>query len=625
MMKKIVYAMLIATLIVTSFTQPAFSQTVVENPKDIIITQPGLNYSTSAGKVSILGASDWDFPIYMNGQKLETTIHGFFAEYVSLTAGLNNFVFINNDKSKTVTINYKPSGSSGSSSPGAAPFSALKYLYVSGSTATYGIVKVNNATRAKDNLEGKDLMVPLAKGTTSKIIGEDKYFYMLSDYSFAYKSSFDVFDGAIPTNYITGISVKYNPDYNSAEVAFKMNVNALYDYSFDGNRLVLTFYGSQNAASIDLNDNKLVSKITPVTSSGYGSCAYEVLLDKGSITNGVYVEFLNGKMVLGFKKVPKVSDGNLNDVKIFVDAGHGGSDPGALGPMKTFGPAEKDINLEIAKATVRYLSSMGANIITTRMDDSNISLADRMEIVTENKPDISLSIHSNATAVSNNYDVAKGYRTYYTFELPVTGQEDAVSFISRRTAEIVGLSYSNKNKSNLAMARNLYCPSFIFEVGFMSNPDDYEWLLLEENQVAVGEAIGQATAEWFETLNKMAAYDANSIKIFVNGEKLAFDVEPFIESGRTLVPIRRIFEAFGAVVEWDEQTQTATVRKENDTISFTINNNMATINGVIVQMEVPARIVEGGRTVVPLRFLSEALGYLVDWDGTTQTIQINSN
>ena len=124
MMKKILYMMLITTLIVTSFTQFAFAQTVVENPKDIIITQPGLNYTTSAGKVSILGASDWDYPIYMNGQKVETTVHGFFAEYVSLAAGLNNFVFTNNGKSKTVAIIYKPGSSSGSSSSGTAFFDA---------------------------------------------------------------------------------------------------------------------------------------------------------------------------------------------------------------------------------------------------------------------------------------------------------------------------------------------------------------------------------------------------------------------------------------------------------------------------------------------------------------------
>jgi N-acetylmuramoyl-L-alanine amidase len=625
-MKKMVYIILITTLIVTSFTQPAFADTAVENPKDIIIAQPGLNYSTSSSEISILGASDWDYPIFMNGQKLLTTLHGFFAEYVSLTSGLNNFVFTNNGKSKTVAITYKPMNSSGSTSgdqPGTIAFDASRYLYLSGSTAIYGIVKVNNATRTKDNLEGNDLKIPLVKGTVTKIIGEDKYFYMLSDYSFAYKSSFDTFEGNVPANYITGISVRDNAFYNSSEVVFKMNENALCDYYFDGNRLVLTLYGSQNAAPIDLNDNKLVSRITPVTTNAYGACSYEILLDKGSITNGTYMEFSNGEMILGFKKIPKVTNGNLNNVKIFIDAGHGGSDPGAMGPMQTFGPSEKDINLEIAKVATSYLISKGANVIATRMDDSTVSLASRMAIVAENKPDISLSIHSNAVDVSNDYNAAKGYRTYYTFELPVTGQEDAVSFISRRVTEIIGIQNVAKRKSNLALTRNLFCPSMVFEVAFMSNPYDYEWLLLKENQQAVGVAIGQATVEWFEALNQMEAYDQNSIKVFVDGEKLAFDVEPFIESDRTLVPIRRIFEALGAEVTWDEQTQTVIVMKGNDNISFKINDNNAVINGENKTMEVAAKIVEGGRTVVPLRFLSEALGYAVEWDGLTKTIQIN--
>jgi len=187
----------------------------------------------------------------------------------------------------------------------------------------------------------------------------------------------------------------------------------------------------------------------------------------------------------------------------------------------------------------------------------------------------------------------------------------------------VGVPFAGKSKSNLAITRNQYCPSLVFEVAFMSNPDNYEWLLVQENQQAVGNAIGQATVEWFETLSAMAAYDQNSIKVFVNGEKLAFDVEPFIESGRTLVPIRRIFEAFGAEVTWNEQLQTVSVIKGNDNISFKINDNTAVINGESKTMEVAAKIVEGGRTVVPLRFLSEALGYTVEWDGATQTIRID--
>lgn len=619
-MRKSLVMMLITALMVTSFTQYASGETSFENPKGIIITQPGLNFTTGSTSVSILGASDWEYPLYMNGNKITTTNHGFFAQYVSLAIGVNKFVFTNNGTVETVTITRKQT--SGQEPGGNEPFDASRYLYLTGGTGIVGTVKVNNATRAKDNREGNQVMVPLAKGTKANIIGGDMYFYMLSDYSFVYKSSFDTVEGNVPLNYVTGISVNDNPAYNSAEISFTMNTNPLYDYTFDGNKLVLTLYGSQNAAPVSLNDNKLVSRITPVTTRVPGACSYEVLLDKGSLTNGVTVEFTGGKMILGFKKVPKVSNGDLSNVRIFLDAGHGGTDPGALGPLKTFGPMEKDFDLEIATYAHQYLTSRGATVITTRMDDSSVTLADRMAIVAKYKPDLSISIHSNATAVSNDYNKAKGYRTYYTYELPVTGSEDAVSFISRRVAEIVGVSFGSKNQSNLALSRNQFCPSLIFEVAFMSNPDDYEWLLTDGNQKKVGEAIGQATVEWFETLNTMEAYDQNSIKVFVQGEKIAFDVEPFIESGRTLVPIRRIFEALGATVTWNEGEQTATVMKDANQISFKINDNKAVINGINQTMEVPAKIALGGRTVVPLRFLTEALGYSVDWDGETQTIDI---
>lgn len=622
-MKKIIAIFVTAFMMVQPFAVYSHGATLVENPRDIVIAQPGLTFATGSGNVSILGASDWEYPLYMNGVKVETTEHGFFAEYVSLTPGANNFVFTNNDKTKNVTITYtppKPGTGTGGTTP--EPFDPARYLYLSGSTPIYGIVKVNNGTRAQDNLESSNVMAPIAKGTTAQIIGEDKFFYMLADYSFVYKSGMDVYEGKINQNYVTQIHVEDSTENRAAEVFFKMNVNALYNYTFDGNRLLLTLYGTQHLAPIQLNDNRMISKISPVTTSVPGACAYEISLDKGTLSNGVYLEFREGNLVVGFKKIPQVSSGSLAGVKIFLDAGHGGSDPGAMGPMKTFGPTEKDINAEIAAYTARYLRAKGASLVTSREGDTAISLADRVGMIVEHKPDLSLSIHSNSIAVTSNYDLAKGYRTYYTYALPVTGEEDAVSFISRRTAELTGLNYAGKNRSNLALSRTQYSPAMIFEVGFMSNPEDYEWLLKQDNQQAVGEAIGQATLEWFEKLNAMGAYDQAAIKVFVNGEKVAFDVEPFIESGRTLVPIRRIFEAMGAEVTWNEAEQTATVVKGDQTIRFKINDNRYYVNGTENIMDVTARIMEGGRTVVPLRVLSEALGYTVEWDGATQTIQI---
>jgi len=620
-MKKTLTILLIMVLLAGTFPTLAYGALTLENPKDIIIAQPGLEYTTGSSRVSILGASDWDHPITLNGRRLETTAHGFFAEYVNLAVGTNTFVLANNGKTKAVRITYKPPVSSGGSDN--QPFDASRYLYLQGSDPVYGVVKVNNGTRAWNNLEENQIMVPVAKGMKAQIIGEDKNFYMLSDWSFVYKSAMDKFSGEVAPNDVTAISVRDNPEFNSAEVALAMKVNALYDYSFDGNRLVLTLYGTRNLAPISLNDNHLVSKITPIVTTAKNACAYEILLDKGSITNGVYLEYREGEMILGFKRVPAVTGEGLSQVTIFLDAGHGGTDPGALGPLSTFGPMEKDINLSIASYAAEFLRGKGARLIETREDDSAVSLAARMGTVADFKPDLSLSIHANATAVSNDYSKAKGYRVYYTYGLPVTGEEDAVAFIGRRAAELMGLAYDGPRQSNLALGRNMFCPSMIFEVGFMSNPGDYEWLLEEKNRKTAGEAIGMATLEWFQQLSAMEAYDRDQIKVFVGLEKLAFDVEPFIEAGRTLVPMRRIFEALGASVLWNEQEQSVTVLKEEQKIVFKIGEKGYIINEIEKTMEVSAKIVEGGRTVVPLRVLSEALGYVVDWDGETRTIQIN--
>lgn len=113
--------------------------------------------------------------------------------------------------------------------------------------------------------------------------------------------------------------------------------------------------------------------------------------------------------------------------------------------------------------------------------------------------------------------------------------------------------------------------------------------------------------------------------VILDGHTLSFDVPPTIENGRTLVPLRAIFEALGTQIYWDAPTQTVMARKEsaNTVISLTIGNKYAYVNNNLVQLDVPAKIIKS-RTMVPLRFVSEALGAKVDWDGVTQTINITS-
>jgi len=116
----------------------------------------------------------------------------------------------------------------------------------------------------------------------------------------------------------------------------------------------------------------------------------------------------------------------------------------------------------------------------------------------------------------------------------------------------------------------------------------------------------------------------NVIKVIVDGKKLSFDQPPIIQNGRTLVPLRGIFEALDAAVQWDGKTQTGTAVKDQTIISLTIGNLTAYINDQAIQLDQPPMIING-RTLVPVRFVSEALGAKVEWDGTKNTVIINSN
>ena len=119
---------------------------------------------------------------------------------------------------------------------------------------------------------------------------------------------------------------------------------------------------------------------------------------------------------------------------------------------------------------------------------------------------------------------------------------------------------------------------------------------------------------------KVSEFD-KGIKIIYNNCYLSFENPPVIENDRTLIPMRFLFEQMGADVSWDETTNTATVSKASDVVSFSIDNLTATVNAQPKTMDVPARLIND-KTYIPLRFLSEELGYTVEWDEEANTVII---
>jgi len=122
--------------------------------------------------------------------------------------------------------------------------------------------------------------------------------------------------------------------------------------------------------------------------------------------------------------------------------------------------------------------------------------------------------------------------------------------------------------------------------------------------------------------NEKPSQTKNLISIVVDGNSLIFDVPPVIENDRILVPVRAIFEALEAHVDWDEATQTVTATKPGTEIKLIIGGG-AYKNGTPVILAVPAKLING-RTMVPLRFIGESFGGQVLWDDPAQTATIIS-
>lgn len=109
------------------------------------------------------------------------------------------------------------------------------------------------------------------------------------------------------------------------------------------------------------------------------------------------------------------------------------------------------------------------------------------------------------------------------------------------------------------------------------------------------------------------------VTVSYNSELVGFDQKPIIENGRTLVPLRAIFEKIGATVEWNGDTQTVTAIKDDVSISLTIDNTTAYKNGQTITLDVPAKIING-RTLVPVRFVADCFGVDVQWNGDIQRV-----
>lgn len=125
------------------------------------------------------------------------------------------------------------------------------------------------------------------------------------------------------------------------------------------------------------------------------------------------------------------------------------------------------------------------------------------------------------------------------------------------------------------------------------------------------------------------ALENDEISVLVGGSKLEFDVQPQIIDGRTMVPMRKIFEALGANVQWVGEANLIIATKGLNIMAMEIGKNTFSVTNIATQetknieLDVSPVIIDS-RTLVPVRAISEALNMKVDWDNETRTVLIEN-
>ncbi|MCL2077305.1 MAG: N-acetylmuramoyl-L-alanine amidase [Oscillospiraceae bacterium] len=442
-----------------------------QNAGLLIITQPGENGRvTSSANISILGASDPDFPLYINGEEVKTTLNGFFTLYAELESGKNVFIFTNGENEETITVIQEP------------PEPYLPPVTIYFEVPIYGAVENDNISRFADFDDDLKMRTPLARGTIVKIIAERGEFYVIEDETCIFKKDVYMLDRAVPE--ITVTEGRTQKTDNGVSVLFNVSDNPLYSLELEGEKALLSLYANDQTDSwtgLYSFDDGYIKQIKKTAS--YELSIYSFTFEKPPV--GYAVGFYDGVMEVEFRYAAT----SLSEAAVLLDAGHGGTDPGALGPPGEFGPMEKDFNLYVAGVARDYLEQLGVEVTFIREYDEYINIMERIAHFDRgNRFDISVCVHTNSMPLSSDFSSDDGPLMFYTLDLSEKAADDMIRLIASET----GNHYRAPKRQNFAMARYTAAPSMLFEMGFMCNPEDYERLLETGYLDLMGEALGKS-------------------------------------------------------------------------------------------------------------------------------------
>jgi uncharacterized lipoprotein YddW (UPF0748 family)/N-acetylmuramoyl-L-alanine amidase len=335
-------------------------------------------------------------------------------------------------------------------------------------------------------------VTPLINGAADYVVGQQNGFYLLKSGVWTQTANVKIVNNtALKTNVISSVNVRENGSYT--DITFRMPVNAVFDVAATSDELKLTLFNTKGISFSSAPGSSVYSSVQ--YNNFDGNAQYTFKLKSADNYFGYYAQYKNGSMVFSLKNAPKLTPSGskpLTGLKVLLDAGHGGRETGAIGPLGSNGFYEKQLNLSIALNTRKFLKSLGATVIMTRTDDTTVSLNARADMIRKEKPDIAVSIHNNSMDVSADYSKNSGLLVLYSKD----SSKAAAGFIKNSLVTDLQRRDDGYRWQSLSVCTVTPSPAILIEGGFMSNPDEYQWLSDYNNQVKIASSLCKAIESW---------------------------------------------------------------------------------------------------------------------------------
>lgn len=266
----------------------------------------------------------------------------------------------------------------------------------------------------------------------------------------------------------------------------------------DQNRITITLFGAKTSSTwiTHHRGRKIIDKITWQQTTPE---TYQIYVNlKTTRIWGYDIRPVGNLLMLTVKYPPEYNLRNkkpLSGLKIAIEAGHGGTNTGAVGLS---GLLEKEINLDLSLRLAELCQSMGAEVLQVRDSDRYMSLIEKRDTARLSGADLLISIHANAGGVDKGYLGASGTSTYYNnpFWAPLA------ETVYDRLLELELAEFGVIGSFNYTVIRVSQMPSVLVEQAFMSNAEDEEKLADNQFRQQIAEKIYQGIIDYLKFMNQ---------------------------------------------------------------------------------------------------------------------------